>query len=85
MDTMNLTIVLASIAAPILVIALLIIKRLHRNAKRDGLAAKSFPLEWKKTIETNVPLYNRLPDSLKQQLHGFIHIFLSAFLKILCL
>ena len=74
---MNLTIVLPAIAVPALVVALLIIKRMHRNAKRKDLAARPFSEEWEKIIETNVPLYNRLPDALKQQLHGLIHIFLA--------
>lgn len=36
-----------------------------------------FPSEWIEIIEKNVPLYNRLPEILKQELHGFIHIFLA--------
>jgi len=76
MDAANLTILLAAIGTPVLVAAFLIIKKLHRNAKREALAAKPFDPEWEKIIETNVPLYKRLPDSLKEQLHGLIHIFL---------
>ncbi|MFC1739796.1 zinc-dependent peptidase [Planctomycetota bacterium] len=77
MDATNLTIVLAAIGAPVLVVAFLIIKRLYRSAKRKGLAVRPFAREWEKIIETNVPLYKRLPDSLKEQLHGLIHIFLA--------
>ncbi len=77
MDAMNLTIVLAALGALVLVVAFLIIKRLYRNAKRKDLAARPFVREWEKILETNVPLYKRLPDSLKKQLGGLIHIFLA--------
>jgi hypothetical protein len=77
MNATNLTIVLAAIGAPVLVVAFLIIKRLYRSAKRKGLVARPFARKWEKIIETNVPLYKRLPDSLKEQLHGLIHIFLA--------
>jgi Mlc titration factor MtfA (ptsG expression regulator) len=77
MNATNLTILLAAIGTPVLVAAFLIIKRLHRSAKRKDLAARPFAPEWEKIIETNVPLYKRLPDSLKEQLHGLIHIFLA--------
>ena len=77
MDATYLTIVLAAIGAPVLVVVFLIIKRLYRIAKRKDLAARPFAQEWEKIIETNVPLYKRLPDLLKKQFHGHIHIFLA--------
>ena len=39
--------------------------------------AKPFPKEWEEIIRRNVPLYNRLPDLLKEQLHGLVQIFLA--------
>lgn len=36
-----------------------------------------FPEDWVQIIRKNVPLYNRLSDSLKEQLHGLIHVFLT--------
>ena len=36
-----------------------------------------FPEDWVRIIRKNVPLYNRLPDSLKEELHGLIHVFLA--------
>ena len=77
MNATNLTIVLVVIGAPVLIVAFLIIKRLYRSAKRKGLAARPFVREWEKIIETKVPFYKHLPDSLKEQLHGLIHIFLA--------
>ena len=52
-------------------------KRLRQSARRTRLMAKSFSNEWRQIIEANVPLYRRLPDELKQQLHGLVHIFLA--------
>jgi Mlc titration factor MtfA (ptsG expression regulator) len=50
-------------------------KIVSRRIKRKHLLAKPFPQEWKQIVQKNVPLYNRLPDSLKQQLHGLVNVF----------
>ncbi len=63
--------------ALVLVVAFLIIKKQCRNAKRKALAARPFARQWQEILEKNVPLYKRLPDPLKEQLHGLIHIFLA--------
>jgi len=39
--------------------------------------AKSFPPEWEEIIARNIPLYARLPASLKHQLHGYIQVLLA--------
>lgn len=49
----------------------------HRNQQRQRLMGESVPVEWIACIEKNIPLYNRLPDELKTQLHGLINIFLD--------
>jgi len=54
-----------------------LIKRLRRNANRKRLSAAPFPEQFEQIIKKNVPLYNRLPDSLKRQLHGHVNIFLA--------
>ena len=54
-----------------------LIKRLRRNSNRKRLSAAPFSEQFEQIIKKNVPLYNRLPDSLKQQLHGHINIFLA--------
>ena len=59
------------------VLAFFIAKRLSRRAKRKRLLAMSFPEEWKQIVRKNVPLYNRLPDSFKEQLHGLVHVFIA--------
>jgi len=66
-----------TIVAVGLVLAFFIARRLSRRAKRKRLLAMSFPEEWKQIVRKNVPLYNRLPDSLKEQLHGLVHVFIA--------
>ena len=77
MDAKDLTILFTATGVPVLAVVFIMIKRLHRRFKRKKLAGKAFGEEWVKIIKANVPLYNRLPDSLKEQLHGLIHIFLA--------
>jgi Mlc titration factor MtfA (ptsG expression regulator) len=60
-----------------LIPAFFIVKHISRRAKRKHLFAKAFPEDFKKIVRCNVPLYNRLPDSLKEQLHGLVNIFLA--------
>ncbi len=52
------------------------IRRLKR-ARRRELRSRVFPLEWRNILEQNIPLYTRLPDALKQQLHGYITLFIA--------
>lgn len=77
MDAASLTIILVAVGAPVLIAAFLIFKRLRRNANRKVLLAKPTPQLWQEIIEKNVPLYKHLPDPLKEQLHGLIHVFLA--------
>jgi Mlc titration factor MtfA (ptsG expression regulator) len=65
------------IAAVALLAIFLIAKRLRRNARRKRLLAAPFPEQYKQIVEKNVPLYTRLPDSLMQQLHSLVHVFLA--------
>jgi len=66
-----------AIAAVGLVLTYFIGRRLSRRAKRKRLLATPFPAEWKQIVQKNVPLYNRLPDSLKEQLHGLVNVFIA--------
>lgn len=52
-------------------------KRFFRRLRRKRLSELPFPEHWKQVIRKNVPLYNRLPDSFKEQLHGLVHIFIA--------
>ena len=60
-----------------LFLAFLIGRRLTRDARRRRLMALPFAEEWKTIIERNVPLYRRLPEDLKAQLHGLAQVFLA--------
>ena len=66
-----------AIVAVGLVLAFFIGKRLSRRAKRKRLLTTPIPPEWKQIVRKNVPLYNRLPDSLKEQLHGLVQVFIA--------
>ncbi|MBN1806824.1 MAG: zinc-dependent peptidase [Sedimentisphaerales bacterium] len=52
-------------------------KFISRRIKRKKLLLMPFPEEWKQIIQKNVPLYNRLPDTLKQHLHGLVNVFIT--------
>jgi len=58
-----------------LLLALVIGGHIRRRARRKRLLAAPFPEQWRQIVQKNVPLYNHLPDSLKQQLHGLVHVF----------
>lgn len=49
----------------------------RRNSRRAQLMAKSIPNDRQMMIEKNLPLYKRLPDDLKTQLHGLVNVFLA--------
>ncbi len=59
------------------IIAWIIGKPLLLKHQRKRLRAKHFPLQWRMFLERRVPIYRRLPDSLKKQLQGHIQIFLA--------
>jgi len=52
-------------------------KRVSRQRKRKQLLAMPFRQEWKQIVQKNVPLYNRLPDSFKEQLGGLVNVFMA--------
>ena len=71
------TIVEYVIVSILLISSFFVGKKLSRRARRKRLLAMPFPERWLHIIRKNVPLYNRLPDSLKAQLHGLVHVFLA--------
>jgi Mlc titration factor MtfA (ptsG expression regulator) len=50
---------------------------IRRSIRRKKLFRKSFPDTWKTILEDNVEIYCRLPDDLKERLHGHMNIFLA--------
>jgi Mlc titration factor MtfA (ptsG expression regulator) len=53
------------------------LSKIPRKRKRRRLYKAPFPTEWIKILKTGFALYNYLPEALKRQLHGHIHIFLD--------
>jgi hypothetical protein len=45
--------------------------------RRTKLRQRPFPDEWKTILERDVPLYRRLPQADRDELHGHIHVFLA--------
>jgi Mlc titration factor MtfA (ptsG expression regulator) len=70
-------ILLLIIAAGVLVLAFVFMKREFHNRKLMQLADMPFPAEWENIIERNVALYRHLPDALREQLHTDIKIFIA--------
>lgn len=46
-----------------------------RRHRRQRIAATPLPQDWIGILERNLPLYRGLPDSLRDQLHGHIRLF----------
>lgn len=51
-------------------------KYLHR-AHRDRLLKTPLPSSWLSILEQNISIYTKLPPPLREELHGYIHIFLD--------
>lgn len=60
----------------IVVILAFILFRLVMYLRRRNALAAPLPVEWITFIAANIPPYDRLPDTLQQQLHGYIREFL---------
>jgi Mlc titration factor MtfA (ptsG expression regulator) len=65
------------IAVAVLFLILVLVKQQLRDYRREQLKKKPFPSKWEKILNRNVALYRRIPNSLKKQLQGHIHVFLS--------
>ena len=48
-----------------------------RKLKRQKLFLKPFSIKWIQILRKNVPIYKRLPEDLKAELHGHIHILIA--------
>lgn len=70
---MTLTQYIAGIAVLLLFAALW---HILRKIYHQRIYRRPFRPEWIRILNTNVPLYSRLPASLKEKLHGHIHFFL---------
>lgn len=52
-------------------------QRARRARRRDAVHRRPFPPEWSLLLRQQVPLYARLPQALREQLHGHIQILLD--------
>jgi Mlc titration factor MtfA (ptsG expression regulator) len=41
------------------------------------MLAEPLSTEWEQIVRKNVPLYDRLPESMKEQLGGLVNVFLA--------
>ena len=48
-----------------------------KGQRREDLREAPFPDEWDAILRRNVPLYARLADDDRRELHGHIHVFLA--------
>lgn len=53
------------------------LRRLLHRRRRERLRRQPMDPLWEHELHTHVPLYARLPDALRHELHGLMHIFLD--------
>jgi len=61
----------------VVIVGALVARPLLRNARRKRLRAAPLAPAWRELLHRNVSLYRHLPEQLKEQLHGDIHVFLA--------
>jgi Mlc titration factor MtfA (ptsG expression regulator) len=49
-----------------------------KKAHEQALRSKPFPKEWEKYLEKNVKLYGHLPDHLRDELKGYVNLFVAT-------
>jgi Mlc titration factor MtfA (ptsG expression regulator) len=47
------------------------------SRRRDRVRSQPFPAHWRRIIESNLPLFNRLPTSDQAELLGHVQVFLA--------
>jgi hypothetical protein len=65
------------LALGIVIIGFIIGKPIALERRRKRLRAKHFPLNWKMLLDKRLPIYRRLPENLKTQLHGHTQVLLA--------
>ncbi len=48
-----------------------------KKRRRARLRALPVPSDWTRILERNVPVYRRVPEDLRAQLHGHMHVLLA--------
>ena len=70
-------ITIGAVGAITLLITWKVIQSNLRCKRRGALMREPIAESFPGFIEKNIPLYHRLPDDLKQQLHGLVNVFLA--------
>ncbi len=65
------------LALALLVAGVTLVRRRLRRHRRETVRTRPFPSPWRTILQQNLPLYRRLPDGLKEQLHGYINLFIA--------
>lgn len=60
-----------------IVLASMVALKISRKHRRARLMSRPFPSEWRVFLEKNIALYRHLPESLRDQLHEDIQVFLA--------
>jgi Mlc titration factor MtfA (ptsG expression regulator) len=66
-----------AVTAVVVVVIYLAAKYLRCRAKRQRLLASPLPEQWKQIVARNVPLSERLPEALKEELGGLVNLFVA--------
>ena len=48
-----------------------------KKRRRVRLRGQAFPSDWVGILERNAPAYRRMPDALRAELHGHVHVLLA--------
>jgi Mlc titration factor MtfA (ptsG expression regulator) len=59
----------------LIIAGIFVAKRRLRQIRRTELRSRPFPSAWREILEQNLPLYRRLPEQLKKELHEYIMVF----------
>src|ERR1019366_8039173 len=59
------------------VLARNVVGTMRKKQQRQKLKAAPFPSHWSSILEDHFPLYARLPDEDRKELHGHIQVFLA--------
>jgi hypothetical protein len=63
--------------AALLVVAWILLRPWHDRKRRERIASRPFPAEWRTILRERVPFVRRLPPDLQQQLRRRIQVFVA--------
>ena len=69
--------VLIILGIVIFLLTLPLLRRRLRDRRRDALRRRPLPAHWIDILRSQVPLYNRLPEPLRTQLHEHVQVLLA--------